>query len=350
MTERIPMHEPFGQPAPATSALVEEPVEQPRPEPVAEDGSRSVLVTGASGLVGTHACRELAKRGWKIRALVRNAEKAAGRLAGLPVEIITADIRDRDGLAWAMTGTTAVVHLAAIAIERRGQSYEEVNAAATARLVQAALDTGLRRFVYLSQNGASSRSPSRFLRSKGMAEDRVRESALEWTVLRPSVIVGPEDEFVNVLARLVRLMPLVYPLPGGGQACFQPIAVGDVAQVIGGALDRSETIGGVYALGGPAVLTLRQMVERILVAMDERRMLVGVPVGALRPLVAIAAQLLPNPPVTPGLLDLLDFDNTVSGHALTRVFGITPTPFAPEELRYLRSITALDALRSIFTH
>jgi NADH dehydrogenase len=341
------MRESFGRTERVTAAVVEQPVEQPHPDPVAEDPARSVLVTGASGLVGTHACRELAARGWKIRALVRDAEKAAARLAGIPVSLITADIRDRDGLAWAMVGTTAVVHLAAIAIERRGQSYEEVNAAATARLVRAALETGVHRFVHMSQNGASSSSPSRFLRSKGLAEDRVRESALEWTVLRPSVIFGPEDEFVNVLARLVRLSPLVFPLPGGGRARFQPIAVGDVARAIGEALDRSMTIGGVYPLGGPAALTLRQMVERILVAMGERRLLVSVPVSALRPLVAAGAQLLPNPPVTPGLLDLLDVENTVTGNAITDIFGITPTPFAPEELHYLQRITALDALRSM---
>lgn len=343
------MHERCGRPAPAATAVAEQPDERPRPEPVPPKRARPVLVTGASGLVGTHACRALVTHGWTVRALVRDPGRAAERLAGLPVEIITADIRDRDGLAWAMSGMAAVVHLAAVAIEQRGQSYEEVNAAATARLVQAAADTGVRRFVYMSQNGAAAQSPSRFLRSKGMAEDRVRESALEWTVLRPSVIVGPEDAFVNVLARLVRLTPVVFPLPGGGEARFQPIAVDDVALTICGALSRPETIGGVYGLGGPAALTLRQMVERILVAMDERRILIRVPVAALHPLIAVAAQLLPNPPVTPSLLELLEVDNTVPENALVPVFGVSPTPFAPEELRYLQQITALEALRSLFT-
>jgi NADH dehydrogenase len=343
------MLEQCGRPAPAAMAVADQPDERPRPEPVSPKRARPVLVTGASGLVGTHTCHALVSHGWTVRALVRDPERAAKRLDGLPVEIITADIRDRDGLAWAMSGMTAVVHLAAIAIEQRGQSYEEINAAATARLVQAAADTGVRRFIYMSQNGADARSPSRFLRSKGMAEDRVRESSLEWTVLRPSVIVGPEDAFVNVLARLVRLTPVIFPLPGGGEARFQPIAVDDVALTICGALHRLETIRGVYGLGGPAALTLRQMVERILVAMDERRTLVGVPVAALRPLVAMAAQLLPNPPVTPSLLELLEVDNTVPENALGTVFGVTPTPFAPEELRYLQHITALEALRSLFT-
>lgn len=348
MDEERSSREPVAEPAPAATAVTQEPAEHADAEPVPQIRARCVLVTGAAGLVGTHTCRELAKRGWKIRALVHDPAKAARRLAGLPVEIVPADIRDREALARALPGAAAVVHLAAIAIERRGQRYEDVNAAATSLLLDTARETGVSRVVYMSQNGASSGSPSRFLRSKGMAEDRVRASALEWTVLRPSVIVGPEDEFVNVLARLVRLSPVVFPLPGGGRTRFQPIAVQDVAQVVCTALERRDTIGRVYALGGPAALTLRQMAERILVAMHERRLIVGVPLAALRPFVALAAMLLPNPPVTPGLLELLDFDNTVPDNAVTTAFGIVPTPFAPEELSHLREITTREALSSLF--
>lgn len=306
-----------------------------------------VLVTGAAGLVGTHVCRELLQRGWEVRAMVRSARKAAERLGHLPLRTVVGDLRDPDAVRDAVRGATAVVHLAAIAVERPGQRYEDVNTAATVALLDAAHAAGVERFVHMSQNGAASDSPYRFLRSKGMADDCVRASGLPWTVLRPSVIFGPEDEFVNVLARLVRLSPVVYPLPGGGAARFQPVAVHDVARAVGLALARADTVGESHALGGPAALTLRQMVERVLLAMDTSRVLVGVPVPLLRPLVAVAERLLPNPPVTTSLLDLLAVDNTVPDNALQAVFGIVPTPFAPEELRYLRDITAGDALRSL---
>jgi NADH dehydrogenase len=161
------------------------------------------------------------------------------------------------------------------------------------------------------------------------------------------VIFGPEDEFVNVLARLVRLTPVLYPLPGGGTARFQPIAVDDVARAIGIALERPDTVGGTYALGGPAALTLRQMVERVLLAMDEERTFVSVPIAVLYPLVALAERVLPNPPVTTSLLDLLNVDNTVPDPALKGVFGIEPTPFAPEEISYVKQITFADALRAM---
>jgi uncharacterized protein YbjT (DUF2867 family) len=330
-----------GRAAPRAAAVV---AEQPQPERSLH--GRFVLVTGAAGFVGTHVCRELTQRGARVRGLVRSPAKAAERLAQLPVDLHLGDVRDAAVLSRAMQGCDAVVHLAAIAIERGGQTYEEVNARGTEQVLTAMKAAGVRRIVHMSQNFAASSSRYRFLRSKGIAEDAVRTSDTDWTSLRPSVIFGREDEFVNVLARLVRLTPLVYPLPGGGGARFQPVAVDDVARVVGAALERTDTIAQSYELGGPAQLTLRQMVERVLVAMDAKRLLVPVPAAILRPVIGLLQRLVPNPPVTTELLNLLAIDNVVAGNALRDVFGIVPTPFAPEELRYLGSITTGAALRS----
>ena len=330
--------------APVRSAAV---AEEERQEPEAWRGSRTVLVTGASGLVGAHACRELARRGWQVRALVRNRAKALRRLAIAGVEITTGDVRDRHAVGGALGDADAVVHLAAIAVERRGESYESVNRDATASLLDAMHAAGVRRLIYMSQNGASSDSPYRFLRSKGVAEDQVRASDLAWTIFRPSVIFGPEDEFVNVLARLVRLSPFIYPLPGGGKARFQPVAVDDVARAIGAALDGADTERESYALGGPEALTLREMVRRVLVAMRTKRLLVGVPVSLIRPVIAVAQRVLPNPPVTTALLDLLSLDNTTGGASAWPVLGISPTSFTPHNLAYLRRITIGDAIGSL---
>jgi NADH dehydrogenase len=177
----------------------------------------------------------------------------------------------------------------------------------------------------------------------------VTQSPLRWTVLRPSVVVGREDAFVNVLARLVRLTPGIYPLPGGGTSRFQPIFVDDVAKTVRIALGTESMTGHIYSLGGPAPLTLRQMVERILVAMQAHRIIVGVPIAALRPLVAVAQRLLPRPPVSTSLLDLLAVDNTVPENTITSVFGITPIPFAAEELLYLHRITTREAFTSLLS-
>ena len=331
----------YGSEGPAT-AVAEQPLA------LSADKKKPVLVTGAAGLVGIHTCRELTKNGWQVRALIRDPARAAMALGQLPVEFRVGDVRDATTLRNSLSGCGAVVHLAAIAIEKKGESYRDSNTAATERLISAARAEGVDRVIFMSQNGADSRSPYPFLRSKGVAQDSVKTSGLRWTILRPSVIFGPEDQFVNVLGRLIRLTPKIFPLPNGGRARFQPIAADDVARVVRLSLEKKETLSKVYDLGGAVPLTLREMTERILTAMGTQRTLVAVPVRMLRPLVALAQRLLPNPPVTSGLLDLLSLDNTISNNALTETFKIVPVPFAGDELQYLRRITVRNAFRSLF--
>ena len=331
----------YGSEGPAT-AVAEQ------PQPLSADKKRPVLVTGAAGLVGIHTCRELSKNGWQVRALIRDPARAAMALGQLPVEFRVGDVRDATALRSSLSGCGAVIHLAAIAIEKKGESYADSNTAATERLISAARAEGVQRLIFMSQNGADSRSPYPFLHSKGVAQNSVKTSGLGWTILRPSVIFGPEDQFVNVLGRLIRLTPKIFPLPGGGTARFQPIAVDDVARVIRISLEKKETVNQTYELGGAIPLTLRQMTERILTAMGTDRKLVAVPVKLLRPIVALAQRLLPNPPVTSSLLDLLALDNTIANNALTEYFKVVPIPFAADELQYLRRITAKNAFRSLF--
>ena len=327
------------------------------PAPAPADRTKPILVTGASGLVGTHTCQELARRGWRIRALVRDPLRAAERLASCRCEMHVGDLREATVIEAAVRDVSAIVHLAAIAVQRRGQSYELVNAEATARLVDAAGRSGVTRFVHLSMNGADRRSTSRFMRSKAAGEQAVRESGLQWTIFRPSLIFGPEDVFANVIARVVRLMPFVTPLPrrarGAGDRRrgaprFQPVSVQDVARAIADALEREDAVGRVYAIGGHVALTLEQMMERVLLAMDAKRRIVSMPQNLLRPVAAIAQRILPNPPVTTTHFEILGVDNTVPRNDLREVFGVLPAPFAAEELMYLRRITAWTAIRSLF--
>ena len=331
----------YGSEGPAT-AIAEQ------PQPLSADKKKPVLVTGAAGLVGIHTCRELCKNGWQVRALVRDAAKAAMSLGQLPVEFRVGDVRDATALRSSLNGCGAVVHLAAIAIEKKTEKYTETNTAATERLISAARAENVQRVIFMSQNGADSRSKYPFLHSKGVAQDSIKTSGLRWTVLRPSVIFGPEDQFVNVLGRLIRLTPKIFPLPGGGRARFQPIGVDDVARVVRLSLEKKETVHQSFDLGGKVPLTLREMTERILTAMGTNRKLVPVSVKMLRPIVALAQRLLPNPPVTSSLLDLLALDNTVPQNALTEYFKVVPIPFAADELQFLRRITVRNAIRSLF--
>ena len=204
-----------------------------------------ILVTGASGYIGSHLIKRLSMSGTPVKAMVYNrlrAEKEA-RLEGLPVEWVEADITKPATLDSAMVDVTSVIHTVAIAIEKEGREYEKINFQGTVNVVNAAKSTGVRRFIHMSQLGAQATLPYRFLASKGKAEDFVKASGLDWTVFRPSAVWGPEDEFANSFARLIPLTPVIFPIVGDENSKFQLIWVEDLVTCVAKALQEPETIG-----------------------------------------------------------------------------------------------------------
>ena len=197
------------------------------------------------------------------------------------------------------------------------------------------------------QLGADARLPYRFLASKGKAQDYVAASGLAWTALRPSVIWGPEDEFANTFARLVPISPLIYPIIGDGQARFQPVWVEDLVTAVVKSLDDPSTIHQDLEIGGPEVLTIAEIERRTLQAIGAKRMMIPFPIPLLRVVVAVMG-LLPAPPVTSSLLDLLAVDNTTRNNASGR-FVAQPKPFTAENAApYMRQFKLGDTLRQFF--
>lgn len=311
----------------------------------------TILVTGAAGYVGNNTVRRLVEVGKPVRALVRNRAKAQQRLGDVAdkIEIVAGDVTDRQSLDRAMKGVAAVIHLVAIALEKGGATYEEINYQGTINVVNAAEAAGVSRFINMSQNGADSALPYRFLKSKGKAQEYVASSRLKWTAMRPSVIFGPQDEFFNSIARLVKLTPIVFPLIGGGTAQFQPVSVYDVVEAIVRALDDDGAIGKEFELGGPEVLTMGEIERRILGAMGTSRLLFPAPVGLLRAPVFVMEKTLPGTPVSASLLELLAVPNIVKDNALVSYFKINPRPFSGDNIAYLRDNRIGDALRKLFT-
>lgn len=310
----------------------------------------TILVTGANGYLGNNIVKKLVAQGKSVRAMVRDEDKTKKRLGDLAskIEIIKADVNDKDSLKRAVAGVDAVIHLVAIAIEKGGATYEKVNYEGTVNVVDAAVAAGVKRFINMSQNGASSQVPYRFLKSKGMAQEYVAAHAVSWTALRPSAIFGPQDEFFNTFARLLKVTPLVFPLVGGGKAEFQPVSVHDVTEAAVRSLDDDATIGKELELGGPEVLNLGEIERRIIKAVGAWRLLVPAPVALLRPAVWVMERVLPGSPVTSSLLDLLAVRNTVEDNALVSHFKMQPIPFSGTNLDYLRDNTLSGTLSKFF--
>lgn len=309
-----------------------------------------IIITGAAGYVGSHLTRRLVAAGKPVRALVHNRARAEaeGRLRGLELEWAEADVTRPETLAKAFAGGTAVIHLVAIAIEKGGRTYEDINYQGTVNVVEAARQAGIRRFLNMSQLGAAPDLPYRFLASKGKAQAHVAQSGLDWTAFRPSVIWGPEDEFANTFARLVPFSPLIYPIVGDENSRFQPVWVEDVAASFVQALDDESTLGQEYELGGPEVLTLEQIERRTLEAIGASRAMVHFPLGLLRVVVALMEALLPNPPVTRSLLELLQVSNVPEDNRIGE-FVAQPRPFTVENIRpYMQEFKAGETLRQYF--
>jgi uncharacterized protein YbjT (DUF2867 family) len=308
-----------------------------------------ILVTGASGYLGSHILKQLAQTDQPVRALVRSRAwaEAEGRLAGHKIEWAEGDVTRPETLAAAVKRIDSLIHTVAIAIEKGGRTYEAINYQGTVNVVEAAKAAGVRRFVNISQLGADPGLPYRFLASKGKAQAYVAASSLEWTAFRPSVMWGPEDEFANTFARLVALTPLIFPIIGNGQAAFQPVWVDDVATAVVKCLDDPATLRQEYELGGPEVLTIAEIERRTLRAIGARRLMIPTPIPLLRIAVALMG-VLPSPPVTTSLLDLLSVDNTTRQNRLGQ-FVAQPRRFSPENIApYMRRFKVGDTLRQFF--
>jgi NADH dehydrogenase len=308
----------------------------------------NILITGITGFVGSHLAERLVREGHRVRGLVRQAN-ARGHLApNLNIEFAQGDVTQPQTLPAALQGMDAVVHLVAIPYEKGSATFETINVNGTRNIVNAAQAAGVKRFMQQSALAADAKSPYAYLRSKGLGEDAVRASNLDWTIFRPSVLVGPEDEFTNALARWLVITPLAFPLVGDGQARFQPLWIEDMVTMFVNALNEPRTIHQTYEIGGPEILTYEQMVKQILFALQRKRWLIKVPVPLMRPVVKVMETVLPKPPATTGLLELLNVDNTATLDAVETNFGLKPRRYA-EVISYLNRFPFGRALREAFS-
>lgn len=290
---------------------------------------RRVTVIGGSGFIGRYVVKRLAHEGAVIAVVSRHASEArflqpmgdVGQIAR-----IDASLADEPALAAALAGAQSVVNATGVLYERGSQTYEAIHHQGPARLARLAAAAGVAQMVHLSAIGADPSAPAAYARSKAAGEAAVRAAFPAATILRPSIVFGPEDDFFNRFGAMARFSP-VLPLIGGGHTRFQPVYVGDVADAAVAALGTAEAAGQVYELGGPKVYTFRELMERLLAEIGRQRLLVPLPYG-LASFQAWFLEFLPKPLLTRDQVKLLRRDNVVAPGALTLAdLGVTPTAF-----------------------
>jgi uncharacterized protein YbjT (DUF2867 family) len=290
------------------------------------DLDKLVTVFGGSGFLGRHVVRALCKRGYRVRVAVRRPD-LAGHLQPLgrvgQVHAVTANLRYPGSVEAAARDADVVINLVGILFERGRQRFESVHTFGAEAVALAAAAFGA-RLIHVSAIGADPDAPSHYARSKAMGEKLALAAMPSATILRPSILFGPEDDFFNKFAALARIAPAL-PLVGGGHTRFQPVFAGDVAAAILAAIDRPETGGATYELGGLEVLSFKELMRCVLATTERRRLLVPVPFGLARKmafLLQLPTKVLGiKPMLTQDQVDLLLRDNVVSAEA--RIDGRT---------------------------
>jgi uncharacterized protein YbjT (DUF2867 family) len=290
--------------------------------------NRRTAVLGGSGFIGRYIVKRLAARGEVVTIGCRHAEEAkflkpmgdVGQIVPLNIAI-----GDERLLPAFLAGNDALVNCVGILRESGSQTFERAHHIGPGRLAGFAREAGVERLVHISAIGADPRSTSAYARTKAAGERAVRDAFPTVTILRPSVVFGPEDQFFNRFAAMATISP-VLPLIGGGETRFQPVYVGDVADAALKCLEDPATAGHTYELGGPRVYTFRELLELLLSEIRRKRWLVDVPFG-LAALQARLMSILPNPPLTADQVELLKSDNIVSSAAMSLAsLDIVPTP------------------------
>jgi NADH dehydrogenase len=302
-----------------------------------------ILVIGGAGFVGRHIVARLVDRGLRVTVPTRNRARARHLILLPTVEVIETDVNRDDALDALLLDQDAVINLVGILQGSRGTPYGPEFAAAHVelprRIVARCTQRGIRRLLHMSALGADSSGPSMYQRSKGDGEAVVAASPLDWTILRPSVIFGPEDRFLNTFATLARIFP-VLPI-GGADVRFQPVYVGDVANAFVNALANRATYRQAYELAGPRIYTLRQLVAFAAAASGRPRPVVALPDGLAR-LQARLMELAPGEPLmSRDNLDSMTRDNVASRQPYVPApeLGIAPTPLEAEAPGYLAGLT-----------
>ena len=300
------------------------------------------LVTGATGFLGREVVKALGARDIEVRCLVHTAGRE-GVLGEQRVDVQYGSIDDAPALRAACHNVDVIIHLVAVIRESGPATFEAVNGRGTENVVAAARECAVKQLIYVSAIGARDDPTYPYLHSKWWAEQAVMGSGLACTILRPSILFGEGDEFVNSLAGLMKCFPVV-PMAGNGKNRFQPMAVDEAAKCVAATVGREDLMGKVIEIGGPEHLSYDEIVGAIASTYGIRRMKLHVPIPAMRVVVRAMEALLPRPPATTAQLRMISVPNVAELNTVEEVFGFRPRPLGGS-IEYVKGISFTEGLK-----
>jgi NADH dehydrogenase len=293
-----------------------------------------ILVTGATGFIGRVLVRQLTETGQQVRVLLRPSPRSPRLPKGVPVEVAVVALNDERGLRAALRGVDHIYHLASAAAQGRDGNLFTTDIEGTRTLAQVAASAEIDRFFFLSHIGADRASAFPVHKSKGIAEEHIRKSGVRHTIIRTSIVFGPEDGFTTALADILRVAPGILPIPGDGRTLLQPLWVEDLVTCLIWALQNPDTVNQTYEIGGGEYFTLRQIMETIMNVTHTRRLLVPFPPPYMRALFVLLDSFARRLNASTYWIDYVAVNRTCPVDNLPRTFGLMPARFA-YRLNYL---------------
>ena len=287
-----------------------------------------ILVTGATGFIGRALVRHLSQAGQQVRVLLRPSPQSPRIPKGVPVEVAVVSLNDERGVRAALRGVDQVYHLASATSQGRRGNLLTTDIEGTRNLAYASRDAGIGRLIFLSHIGADRASAFPVQKAKGIAEEHLRKSGVPHTIIRSSIVFGPEDGFTTTIAGLMRVVPFLFPIPGDGRTLIQPLWVEDLVTALVWTLDNPETINQTYEIGGGEYFTVRQVLETVMSVTHAHRLLLPLSPPYMRSLLVMLDSFVPNFNVSTYWLDYAAVNRTCSVDNLPRTFGLMPARFA----------------------
>ncbi len=298
-----------------------------------------ILVVGGTGFVGGAIVRELARRGKSVAVLSRDPARHVGRFPELSVEFRRANVTDPASLTATLAGCEAVISSqqfpnSPIENLAKGYTFEKVDAEGTENLVQAAKEARVKRFIYLSGAGAAPDARYHWFRAKWRAETAVRESGITYTIIRPSWVYGPGDVALNRFLSMSRFLPFVPLIGAAGKQRLQPVFVDDVARAVAECLEKPAAQDRVFEIGGPQVLTMKEIVKTALDVGGRKRLMLAAPKPVMK-LAAAILQFAPGRPLTPDAIEFITMDALADPSEIEAALGLKMTPLRKALATYL---------------
>ena len=292
-----------------------------------QNNQKIIAIFGAGGFIGKHLMRQLTKLDYRVKVATRNPYlKGYLKPLGNPgqIELFKTNIFNLDNVKQILKNCDLAINLVGILYETRKQKFNQIHSQFPYLLSNLCNELGIKNLVHVSALGVKEKHVSQYMQSKLQGEKNIQENFKSSVILRPSVVFGPEDKFFNTFATLAQFSPIL-PLIGGGKTKFAPVYVSDVAKAIVKALELNNSEPKIYELGGPENYSFKELMEILLIEIKKKRLLINMPFGVAK-FNSYFLQMMPNPLLTPDQVELLKYNNIVTGeHSALKDLGITGT-------------------------